>query len=72
MIDAELLRSLGWSEELIQTAGQVAEQVATGAVVGSVGEAVLTLTTVSPETAGSERIDVSGPPVAQPQLRVGR
>ena len=72
MIDAELLRSLGWSDELIQSAIEVAETVAAVAVVDSVGRGNLELTPGATPTQGSQRVDVSGPPVAQPQLRVNR
>jgi hypothetical protein len=69
MNNVELLRAMGWTEELIQAARQVAEAVAAAAVVGSVS---LELTTGAATTEVAQHVDVSGPPVAQPQLCVIR
>ena len=68
MIDSDLLRSFGWSDELIGAATLMAKQVADAAVVGTVGSA-LDIGSGSP-AVGSQRADVSGPPVATPQLHV--
>lgn len=67
MIDAELLRSLGWSDELIRSAAEVSRTVTAAAVETSV---TVDFTEMSATVAGSQRADVSGPPVAQPELRI--
>lgn len=71
MIDETLLKTLGWSEELIRTAGQVAGVVASAAVLGSTVVGVeIDLSTAAAATEASQKADVSGPPVAQAQLLV--
>jgi hypothetical protein len=73
MIDQNLLRSLGWSNELIDSAMDVSRTLnlapqasMTDPVVGISNEIVL-----HGSQAGSQRLDVSGPPVAHQKLNLG-
>lgn len=71
MIDTELLKSLGWSDELIRTAGEVAQTVEAGAFEpGSVPGSEVDLQSVAPSTEVASGADVSGPPVAQVTLLI--
>jgi len=71
MIDKSFLRSNGWSEELIRAAESIATTVAGSAVVGSYTTGIWTDSLMTTTTSsGSHVADVSGPPVAQPQLLI--
>jgi hypothetical protein len=69
MIDAETLRALGWSDELIRAAEHVAQTVETG--TGSVSINQVEVLAADPfSVTGSQGADVSGPPIAKPELLI--
>jgi hypothetical protein len=68
MIDPNLLKSIGWSDELIAAASDMAAAI--GDPVATPAVDVVSEIIVQGSASGSMRIDVSGPPVAQAHLRV--
>lgn len=59
MIDESLLRSLGWSDELIRAAGQVADMISSHAITESVAGIALDLENST--TLVSQSADAGGP-----------
>lgn len=68
MIDPEMLKTLGWSDELISAATEVSRRVDAAAVRSIVGSGADLPAMAAPR--GSQSADVSGPPVASPQLHI--
>lgn len=66
MIDAEMLKGLGWSDDLIRAATEVSRTIE----VSTVQTVDVDAPAIPTRMTASERADVGGPPVARTQLLI--
>jgi hypothetical protein len=66
MIDAEMLKGLGWSDDLIRAATEVSRTIE----VSTIQTVDVDAPAIPNRITASERADVGGPPVARTQLLI--
>ncbi len=66
MIDAEMLKGLGWSDDLIRAATDVSRTIE----VSTIQTVDVDAPAIPNRITASERADVGGPPVARAQLLI--
>ena len=72
MIDKNLLKSLGWTDELVRAAEDVARSVESSAVLSSLSGTEVTTNMAAAATEASQEVDTGGPPIAFGDLRFGQ